>query len=222
MDRIDELVTGIHDALQNAADPARAPAQQAYMKSDLPFRGVRVPEVRRITRAQVRGGDDADVLHAAALALWDGARFREDRYAALAVLGATPLRGDLALVPTIEHVVRDGSWWDITDEVAHRVAELLDAHPVEMSLMIRMWSGDECLWMRRLAIIAQLGRRERLDRALLTDVVVANQDDGEFFIRKAIGWALRDAGRVDPAWVREVVATHALSPLSEREATRRL
>lgn len=222
MDHAYELISGIRQDLTDAADPARAPGQQAYMKSAMPFLGVRVPEVRRLARERVRGERDSAVLLDVAQRLWDDAGFREERYAALAVLGVRTLRGDLSLVPIIEHVVRTGQWWDFTDEVAHRVAELWAGHAPEMSFLVRTWSADDDVWMRRLAIIAQLGRRDALDRALLEEVIVPNLGDCEFFIRKAIGWALRDAARTDPDWVRAFVAAHPLSPLSAREALRRL
>ena len=130
--------------------------------------------------------------------------------------------GDPDLVPLIEHMVRTGRWWDFTDEVAHRVADLLDAFPTEMALIVRTWSSDEDMWMRRLAIIAQLGRRKRLDADLLREVIDENAADPEFFIRKAIGWALRDAARSAPDWVRSFVASRQLSPLSTREALKHL
>ena len=78
------------------------------------------------------------------------------------------------------------------------------------------------LWLRRLAILSQLGRRDRVDLALLADVIEPNTADPEFFIRKAIGWALREVARVDPAWVRTFVEEHELSPLSRREALKHL
>ena len=119
-------------------------------------------------------------------------------------------------------MVRTGRWWDVTDELAHRVSDLLDADPVRTGALVRDWSTDDDLWLRRLAIIAQLGRRADLDRDLLADVIEQNADDREFFIRKAIGWALRDAARTDPEWVRAFVAAHELSPLSVREAAKHL
>ena len=217
-----EVTAAIRGELRAAADPERAAGQQAYMKSAMPFLGVRVPNARRIALRHVRGIHDAQLLLRTSRVLWNEARFREERYAALAVLAARPLKGDPDLVPHIEHVVRTGQWWDFTDEVAHRVADLLDAHPTETAYLVRTWSGDDDLWMRRLAVIAQLGRRERLDRTLLADVIEANQDDPEFFIRKAIGWALRDAARAHSDWVRTFVDTHELSPLSRREALKHL
>ncbi len=219
-----DLTAAVRDALRAAADPALAPGQQAYMKSAMPFFGVRVPEVRRLTRRVVRelGVRDAGQLTAAATALWDEATHREERYAATALLALRPLRGDASLVPLVEHMARTGAWWDHVDELAHRVSELHDADPDGTAELVRGWSRDHSLWIRRLAILSQLGRKQRIDLDLLAEVIEPNRSDSEFFIRKAIGWALREASYVDPGWVRAYVDDHELSPLSRREALKRL
>jgi 3-methyladenine DNA glycosylase AlkD len=219
---VPDLPDAVRERLRAAADPGRAPAQQAYMKSEMPFLGVTVPETRRIARAAVEDETDAALLLSGARELWDEASHREERYAALAVLAAPPLRGDPGLPDTIEHMVRTGRWWDFTDELAHRLADLLDDDPLPASALVRQWATDPDLWIRRIAIIAQLGRRDRLDTVLLTDAIEPNLDDREFFIRKAIGWALRDYARVAPDWVHAFVETHELSPLSRREALKHL
>jgi len=193
------------------------------MKSAMPFLGVRVPEVRRLTREAARGVADADELRVAALELWRGAAHREERYAAQALMALRPLRGRLDMLDVHEEMIRTGAWWDHVDEVAHRLADLLDAHPGELAVELRVWADDEDFWIRRAAIIAQLQRRDTTDRALLADAIEPNIADPEFFIRKAIGWALRDFARADPDWVRAFVAAHpALSPLSRREALKHL
>ena len=89
---------------------------------------------------------------------------------------------------------------------------------------MRGWAIDDDRWLRRVAVICQLGAKDRTDRALLTDAVLANAADRDFFLRKAIGWALRDYARTDPAWVRRFVTAHEdeLSPLSKREALKHL
>ena len=216
------LVERIRAGLRAIADPERAAGQQAYMKSAMPFLGVRVPDARRIARTEAGRNTDAETLRAASRTLWDEATVREERYAAMALLGVRPLRGDPVIVPDIEHMVRTGRWWDITDELAHRLAELHDAHPAETAELVRRWARDEDFWMRRIAILSQLGRRDRVDPALLAAVIEPNIGDPEFFIRKAIGWALREYARVDPDWVRAFADTHALSPLSRREALKHL
>ena len=213
-----ELADGIRLGLRAAADPSRAAGQQAYMKSAMPFLGVRVPDARRVVRSAARGEKDAARLRAAALELWDGAAYREERYAAVALLGLGAFRGDLALVPVVEHLVRTGQWWDYTDELAHRLADLHDERPQETAELVRRWARDEDLWIRRIAIISQLGRRDRVDAGILAETITPNLADREFFIRKAIGWALRDYARTAPEWVRAFADSHELSPLSRREA----
>ncbi|GEP47748.1 DNA alkylation repair protein [Microbacterium saccharophilum] len=212
----------VRAALRRAADPARAAGQQAYMKSAMPYLGVTMPDVRRIARLAGKDLRSPDEARGLARALWDEATHREERYAGMILLGGPVLRGDLDSVPLLEHMVRTGRWWDFTDDLAGRVRELHDRHPVETARLVRDWSVDEDLWMRRLAILSQLGRRDRTDLALLSQLLEPNLGDPEFFIRKAIGWALRDVGRTRPDWVREYAATHELSPLSRREALKHL
>lgn len=217
-----DLVQSIRSALRDEADPELAPAQQAYMKSALPFLGVRVPRVRAVTRGLAREVTEAAVLRGTALVLWREAAYREERYAASALMALRPVRARLDTLDVHEEMIRTGAWWDHVDEVSHRLTETLDAHPAEMAPMLRAWSRDDDFWVRRASIISQLGRRAATDRELLATVIEPNLADAEFFIRKAIGWALRELGKTDPAWVRAFVKSHELSPLSHREALKLL
>ncbi|MFJ6534192.1 DNA alkylation repair protein [Microbacterium sp. NPDC091662] len=217
-----DLVQSIRSALRQEADPTLAPAQQAYMKSALPFLGARVPRVRAVTRGLAREVKQAAVLRGTALVLWREAAFREERYAASALMALRPVRARLDMLDVHEEMIRTGAWWDHVDEVSHRLTETLDAHPAEMTPVLRTWSRDDDFWVRRASIISQLGRRDATDRELLATVIEPNLADAEFFIRKAIGWALRELGKTDPAWVRTFVESHELSPLSRREALKLL
>ncbi|HEX5857712.1 MAG TPA: DNA alkylation repair protein [Microbacterium sp.] len=219
---MDDLVRGIRVSLQDAADPRRAAGQQAYMKSAMPFLGVGVPQTRRIARAAAKGVRGAAVLRGAARRLWDEAAHREERYAAMSLLAVRPASDDLSVAPLIEHMVRTGQWWDYTDELSHRLADLHDRHPEAAAALVRTWSVDDDMWMRRIAIISQLGRRDRVDPELLAAVIEPNVEDRAFFVRKAIGWALREYARVAPEWVRAFADAHALAPLSRREALKHL
>ncbi|WP_217183027.1 DNA alkylation repair protein [Streptomyces sp. AC495_CC817] len=218
------LADSIRLALRDIADPSLAPGQQAYMKSEMPFLGVRVPEVRRLTRRLARGITDHDALRGAALDLWRTATHREERYAATAITALRPLRGRLDMMDVHEEMIRDGAWWDHVDEVAHRVGDTLAAHPEEITPLLRSWSLDGDLWIRRVSIIAQLGRRGDTDVELLVAAIAPSISDPRFFLRKAIGWALRDYGRTDPGWVLSFVAAHEgeLSGLTRREALKHL
>jgi len=221
---MDDLVDVVRRTLRDHADPSLAPGQQAYMKSTMPFLGVRVPEVRRLTRAAARSSPPTDLedLERTVRDLWDGATHREERYAATELTGLRLAIGRLELLPLYEHIAVTGAWWDHVDEVAHRIADLHDLHPEPTAEAVRRWATSSDMWLRRLAIISQLGRRDRVDRVLLVDVIEPNLADPEFFIRKAIGWALREVARVDPRWVQTFADEHELSPLSRREALKHL
>lgn len=192
------------------------------MKSALPFLGVRMPQVRAVTKRIARGTTAAEALRDAALTLWREATHREERYAACVLMALRPVRARLDMLDVHEEMIRTGAWWDHVDDVSHRLTETLDAHPSEMTPLLRRWSRDQDFWVRRASIISQLGRRDATDRDLLTDVIEPNLADTEFFIRKAIGWALRELGKTDPDWVHTFVETHDLSPLSRREALKLL
>ena len=221
------LAARIAAQLHAAADPTRAPRMQAYMKSAMPYLGVPVPAVRSIVRAAARAaGPDGAVLLGTARLMWDQAQYREQWYAALELTGtrAALAAHDLDWLPFYDHVATSGAWWDVVDACAHRICLLLRRHPGPMAELLRTWSRDPDLWHRRLAIIGQLDAREHTDVQLLRECILVNAGDPEFFIRKAIGWALRQYARTDPVWVRAFLAEHAdvLSSLSIREAGRRL
>jgi 3-methyladenine DNA glycosylase AlkD len=118
-------------------------------------------------------------------------------------------------------MIVDGAWWDYVDAIAtHRLRELLERHPRPMTRTMRSWSRSPDLWKRRSAILCQVGRKQATDLELLFACIEPNLADRDFFVRKAIAWALRDYAWTDLATVERWVEEHAsrLSPLSRREA----
>jgi 3-methyladenine DNA glycosylase AlkD len=223
---VSALADQVREALRDGADPERASAMAAYMKSaetgNLPFLGVRRPDVRRIVRAAAKDHVDVATLPTVVRELWDDAEFREERYAAQDLVALRWSRGRLDLLDLYRHMAVTGAWWDHVDEVAHRIGDLAVTHPDEIGPVLRAWSRDPSPWLRRLAILGQLRRRDRVDLALLAEVIEPNLADPDFFVRKAIGWALRDVARYHPDWVRRYVLDHPLSALSRREALKHL
>ena len=196
-----------------------------YMKSEMPYRGVQTPLLRRICKDLFRKHpiEDKDVWHTAILDLWRNAAYREERYAALELAGAKPYKPfrTLDTLPLFEELVVTGAWWDYVDGIAsHRLCELLEKYPTEMSREMRAWSRDPDIWKRRSSIICQLNRKERTDLSLLFDCIDPNLPDPDFFIRKGIGWALRSLAWTDLDTVETYVARNEdrISPLSRREA----
>ncbi|MDQ6642393.1 MAG: DNA alkylation repair protein [Actinomycetota bacterium] len=236
-----DLVTLVRRGIAGLADPSKAPEMQTYMKSAMSYRGVTSQPLSRFCR-ELFGRHvlaDEEAWQSTVLALWDGADFREERYAATALARHRLYREHQQphTLGLYRHLVVTGAWWDHVDEVStHLVRGLLEAFPDAVTPELQAWATDDDLWVRRAAIICQVGRRADLDRALLVAAIDANLDGSmrstpaesrfgrEFFIRKAIGWALRDHARADPSWVRQFVAerTERLSGLSRREALKHL
>ncbi|MFR9804640.1 DNA alkylation repair protein [Pseudonocardia sp. RS010] len=222
------LADALRAGLAAAADPEAAPAMQAYMKSDMPFRGVPQPVRARILREGVQAMPPPThgALAATVEALWDGAEFREERYLATALAGyRTYARWpDADWLPRYRHWVVTGAWWDHVDEIASRlVGPLLRGDPGRVTPVMRQWATDPDPWLRRTAILCQLQAKGDTDVGLLADAIEASLKDEGFFLRKGIGWALRQFARTDPLWVREFVDAHPeLSPLSRREALKHL
>lgn len=224
-----ELIDSVRRELAAAGDPSLAPPMQKYMKSEMPYYGIRLPDVRRICRpifaTHVIGS--AESLDATIERLFVDATHREERYAAIDLARHRLYRGyqTPARIPLYRRLIIVGGWWDTVDEIAGTlVGPILGAYPTEVRPIVLGWATDSNLWLRRSAIIAQLGRKQRTDLELLTLAIDANADDKDFFIRKAIGWALRQYARTDPSWVRSFVEAreNTLSGLSKREALKHL
>jgi 3-methyladenine DNA glycosylase AlkD len=215
----------IRRRLAEVADPEKAPQMQAYLKSPMPYRGVSAPILKRLCR-------DTFALHPLSTAaewqrvvldLWRNASFREERYAAVLLTQARAYREFLTLssVPMLEEMIVTGAWWDFVDTLAaHNLGEILRTNPRQMKPLMRRWARDTDMWKRRSAILCQLGFKRDTDLHLLYDCIEPNLSLKDFFIRKAIGWALRQYAWTDPKEVRRYVKANAdrLSPLSVREA----
>ncbi len=229
VDVVRDLVNGVRTVLAAAGDPVRAVGQQRYMKSAMPYRGVRMPAVVTLCRAVYAEHvlPDRTSWETAVRALWDEAEFREERYAAIALTGCRAYAAyqDAGTLPLYDHLIVTGAWWDYVDDLAiRRVGPILRIDPTNVAPVLRNWSADDDMWRRRTSILAQIGSRSDTDLELLVDCLAPNLAHPEFFVRKAIGWALREHAKTDPDWVQGFVARHRheLSPLSYREATRHL
>jgi len=220
------LVTAARTGLADLADPVRAVGMQKYMKSTMPYRGVPSPERTVLSKQLFRDHvlPDVDTLVATALELWRGAKFREERYLAITLTGEKAYTSwqSTSLLPMYEEMIVTGAWWDYVDELAiRRIRPLLRADPVQLTPIMRSWSTNPDPWRRRTSVICQVTAKTAANTTLLSHCIEANINNPDFFLRKGIGWALRDYSKVDATWVREFIRTHpSLSPLSRREGSK--
>lgn len=223
------LAQAVLAELRTIAESARAPAMQAYMKSEMPYLGVSAVPLRRACKALFAGltWPDSAAWQADVLAIWRSAEFREQRYAAIELTDVRTARAfqTIAALPMYEEMIVTGAWWDHVDNIAGpRFWLLLQNDRAAMTRAMRAWAHDGDMWKRRGAIICQLHAKAATDLDLLYAAIEPSLESKEFFLRKAIGWALRQYARVDPAEVRRYVTANEarLSGLSRREALKRI
>jgi 3-methyladenine DNA glycosylase AlkD len=223
------LLAKLREAFQEVGDPARAPVMQAYMKSAMPYHGVPTSLLRQVCQATFLDVEfsTGSQWQSQVLVLWRNARFREERYAALYLAGdrrARPFQTPSAM-KMYEELIVTGAWWDYVDDIAsHRVGPILKDYRAPMRRKMLAWSKSRNLWKRRTAIICQLGFKEETDLQLLYACVEPSLGSREFFLRKAIGWALRQYAWTDPAEIKKYVRLNRnrLSGLSSREALKNI
>jgi 3-methyladenine DNA glycosylase AlkD len=219
------VLARLTEHLPARADPQRAVAMAAYMRGRFPFLGLSSPLLRATTRTVLAGlpRPDEDDLRAVALGCW-ALPEREYQYVAAHYLRRHARVCDAHFIATAEHLIITKSWWDTVDELAaHLVGPLVRRHPALVDVMDDWIAGDQ-LWLIRTAIIHQLGAKEATDVDRLLRYCAARADHPDFFVRKAIGWALRNHARIDPEVVRAFVRSHQheLSGLSRREALKNI
>ena len=217
------LTRSIKEALEAEADSSKATEMQRYMKSEMPFHGVQAPMQKKIFNAVFKQYPlfDETVWHEAVLDLWREASCREERYASIALSGIKYYRAfqGMKSLPMYDEMIVTGAWWDYVDSLSNRLGELLEDCPAPMTKKMASWAKHKNMWKRRASIICQLKLKRKTDTDLLFDNIRINMADSEFFIRKAIGWALREYSKTSPDAVISFIHKHAkaLSPLSKKE-----
>jgi 3-methyladenine DNA glycosylase AlkD len=219
------LLRTLRTELASVADPKRAPQMQAYMKSAMPYHGVPAPICKQVFKDVFSDiqFSDADEWKSEVLGIWKRAKFREERYGALYLAGhkvARPFQ-NMNAMDLYEELIVTGAWWDYVDTIAsHRVGHILSEHPKQMQKLMLHWSKSKDIWKRRTAILCQLGAKADTDLDFLYNCIEPSIGSNEFFLRKAIGWALRQVAWHDPEDVIRYVRKNRtrLSSLSKREA----
>jgi 3-methyladenine DNA glycosylase AlkD len=213
-------------SLASLSDPAKAADMARYMKTDMPFYGVQKAGRGPICRQLIRRWPPATRSEYTALVrkLW-ALPHREEKYLALGVARAHSRFVTLSSTPLYRRLIVEGAWWDLVDEAATKLAGTVLLHQRDaMTPTIVKWLDHQSLWLRRAAIISQVGHKKDTDADLLFLGCSSRAHETDFFIRKAIGWALRDYAWTAPDAVGDFVRSHQgeLSGLSKREATKNL
>lgn len=208
--------------LKRQANPERAVPMAAYMKHRFDFLGVAKPQLAKICKPFFKNTVTEQVDWKFVEQCW-ASHWREMQYAALEYLKRVQAQLTPQDVPRLQQLIITKSWWDTVDCLDRIVGGIALRYP-EVNATLLAWSQSDNLWLRRVAIDHQLLRKEQTDTALLEQILCNNLGQREFFINKAIGWALRDYSKTHPQWVRAFIDQHRshMAALSIREASKYL
>lgn len=221
---IKEYHRRLSDALQAAANPVVAADAKKYMKNKSDFFGVSSPKRKEILTAFLKENHFPAIhdIELFALMCWDSSQ-REMQYCCMEILYRMRKNLTPAHVPLFENMIQTKGWWDTVDFIAPSLAGfILKNNPELIDETISRWQHHDNMWMRRSAILHQLKYKTDTDQKRLFSICKALAHEKDFFIRKAIGWALREYSKVNTDAVRSFVATTELSGLSQREALKRI
>ena len=220
------LIAHVEKRLLALADADKALEMAAYMKTDMPFYGVQKPDRIKILRelkAEFEPATQAE-YESAIKALWKR-KHREEKYIAINYATLFPQFMTPAVMPLCEQIIRQGQWWDFVDSITiDTIAAVLRKYPTDTRPMIDAFSDDDDFWIRRAALLAQLNHKKATSHHHLFAYIEKMSAEKEFFIRKAIGWALREYSKSEPERVVRFLQKNKnrLSPLSVREGSKHL
>lgn len=220
------LVRFVADGLARRGDPERARQIAAYLKTEMPVFGVQKPGRVEVFREMYQRfpPESQEAYRTAVEALW-AQPHREEKHAALAYAERFKRFITLDALPLYERLIREGAWWDLVDTVASKLINpLMKRHRDALRPVMDAWIDDADIWIRRAAILSQLKLKGATDADMLFGYCLRRADETSFWIRKAIGWALRQYSYTAPEAVRDFLAENrdALSGLSYREGKKQL
>ena len=222
----DLLAAFVSAQFRTLANPENAGPMAAYMKTSMPFYGVKKPDRLPVYREMKKRFAPATrrEYEAGVKALWRRPH-REEKYAAIVFARQFDTFISVESLPLYEQLVREGAWWDLVDDIAiHLVGRAQLKQRSRVRPVVRRWIEDEHLWIRRTALLSQNRHKDETDQRQLFTHCLRRASETEFFIRKAIGWALRDYSYTAPEAVRDFLITNRgrLSGLTFREGAKQL
>ncbi|MCM3116239.1 DNA alkylation repair protein [Neobacillus sp. MER 74] len=216
-----DLLTQLFEKNRNEAN---AGPMKKYMKDHFPFLGIKKPDRSVLEKQffQETGLLKEPFNQAFIRELWAKDE-REYQYTGLVYMEKSLKKLEKSDLPFMEELIQTKSWWDTVDAIAPKpVGEIAKRFPEVVAETIDSWATHDYLWLRRAALLFQLKYKENTNEELLYQYIRLNADSKEFFIQKAIGWALREYSKSNPASVKKFIEATKLAPLSVREGSKYL
>ena len=219
------MVIFMQQRMAEAGNTDDAKAMQAYMKTEQPFYGVKSPERKAIFKQAREHTKISSFIEYKRLVLWLwSGENREEQYLAMDAAEYYKSFRTLEAFPVYEEMLNEASHWDTVDKLASNLIGPLVKEHRELEDVVRGWRESENMWLRRASLLVHLKHKAETNLPLLEETILMLASEKEFFIRKAIGWVLREYAKTDAEFVKRFVMTHQeqLSSLSRQEALKNI
>ena len=217
-------LTGLITELEENRNGLLAESMEKYMQDKFIFLGIRGPKRTELYKKYFPATRKTKVIDWNFIEICWNREEREFQYAVVYYLKTMQKflkKGDIS---KLKYLVITKSWWDTVDLLSKIIGDVVNRNKELKTLMLEWSKKENDIWLRRVAILHQLSFKENVDKLLLETILEDNLSDGEFFINKAIGWALRDYSKVNPEWVRKFIEKNRseIANLTLREASKYL
>jgi 3-methyladenine DNA glycosylase AlkD len=202
------------------ANATNAAGAKAYMLNQFEYYGIKMAERRKLCKDFIKNHPLSSVAETEKIVkqAWQLPE-REWQYFAIELLAHYKKQWKLSTIKTIEYCITHKSWWDTVDAISDAWAgEYFKLFPQQIKTVTATWNASENMWLQRSSLLFQKKYKQQTDTKLLAKYIQHLSSSNEFFIRKAIGWILREYAKTNPTWVKDFVEANELSPLSRREA----
>lgn len=219
-----KYVEELEKIFREKSNPELSPAMEKYMKDKFKFLGIKTPDRKLIFREFIKkyGYPKRENLNKTVMEIWNLPE-REFQYIALEILEKQIKKSELNDIELFEKLIVSKSWWDTVDTISTRLTgEYMKKFPEQIEAYTKKWLKSDNIWLKRMAILFQLKYYKNTNTALLKECVNSCSGTNEFFLNKAIGWALREYAKTNKDWVLDFVENNHLSNLSKREALKHL
>lgn len=216
------LFTSLIEKMEEKRDAEKASAMRKYMKDLFPFLGIKAPERKELSKSFIKELGGVEDFESYVIKLWELPE-REYQYVAIDFLVKKKRHLNDRHIDFIEYLIVTKSWWDTVDAIAsHLVRAIFSKHPQLIDERGEKWINSESIWLKRTMILFQLKYKEQTNEELLFSIIERTKHIDEFFIQKAIGWALREYSKTDPDTVYQFIETADLSNLAKREGLKHI
>jgi 3-methyladenine DNA glycosylase AlkD len=217
-------LSSISQQFQQNAHEENAAGAKAYLLHQFEFYGLKTPLRRTLSKTHYKQFpvDSLKELETIAKECWALPQ-REYQYFAVELISHNKKLWKPSLIKTVEHLITHKSWWDSVDHIASEIlSDYFKLFPEQIIPITSKWNKSDNMWLQRSSIMFQKAYKKNTDTELLSKYILHCKDSKEFFIRKAIGWALREYSKTNASWVKKFVKENKLNALSEREALKRI